>query len=167
MKKLVYLAGHISPDPATFEWRRRAHNLLKPWFTVINPMTNLWNLRLKDRFKLNEIWEFETTALAESQNLLIHKDFQNVSSSHIMLANLSIDAERPYIGTLFELDWCWMLRKPVVAIISKTNWYSIHPFINSTISAKVSSVEEGCDMVKAFFTEKEEREPSKIKTDAG
>jgi hypothetical protein len=63
-----------------------------------------------------------------------------------------ITADKPMIGTLYELAWAWFLKKPTVAIVAD-NWYCNHPFPRETFSATVQSMEEGCELINYFFEE--------------
>ena len=150
--KRVYLAGNISSDPKTYKWREEATELLKGKYCVLNPAANRFNKQLLKEAK-GDSEGFLQRAIDRSKGILITKDFQLVQSSDIILVNLQlITPEKPPIGTIFELAWSWYLRKPVIAITGD-NLYCKHPFPTTTFSATVESVEEACELIKAFFME--------------
>jgi nucleoside 2-deoxyribosyltransferase len=100
-----------------------------------------------------DLEEFKKDAIKKSQGILIVKDYQLVVRADIILVNLQIiTADKPMIGTMFELAWAWQLKKPVIAIVAD-NWYSKHPFPFSTFSARVETLDEACDIIKYFFEE--------------
>jgi len=148
----IYLAGNISSDPETYKWREEATKLLKDKYTILNPAANKFNKTLIKDHK-GDAGGFLEEAIGKSQAILITKDFALVNSADIILVNLQIvTPEKPLIGTLFELSWAWLLRKPIIAIMGN-NIYSKHPFVTCAISAKVNSVEEAAEVIKEFFQE--------------
>ena len=151
-KKRVYLAGNISSDARTYEWRLRATELLKDRYTILNPALNKFNQELLKKAEDNPDAFFKR-AIKKSQRILIVKDHQLVASSDIVLLNLSIvTPEKPPIGTIFEIDWTWILRIPLIAVVAD-NVYCKHPFLTSAFSATAETVEEACEIIRDFFEE--------------
>lgn len=152
VKKRIYLAGNISSDPATYKWREKAEELLEPDYTVLNPAANKFNKKLLKESK-GDVAEFVQKAIDRSQEILIAKDHQLVDSADIILVNLTIiTPEKPLIGTLYELAWSWLAKKPVIAIVAD-NIYCKHPFPASTFSATVATLDEAVELIKYFFVE--------------
>lgn len=151
-KKIIYLCGNISSDPETYKWREKATELLKDKYRVFNPAANTFNKRLIKVHK-GEADGFLKDAIARSQRLLIIKDFNLVQTADILLVNVAlITPEKPPLGTIFELAWAWLLKKPVIAIIGD-NLYSVHPFPATVFSATTETVEEACELIHEFFEE--------------
>jgi len=149
--KKVYLCGNISTDPETYAWREKATLLLKG-YRMLNPARNKFNQQLlKDHN--SDPNKFTHEALKRSQGILIIKDFNLVQQADIILANLTlITPEKPLIGSVYELAWAWLLKKPVIAIIAD-NLYCQHPFPVETFSATASNLEEACKIIRTFFAE--------------
>ena len=162
MKKIIYLAGNISSDPRTYEWRELAVKLLSEKYEVLNPAANSFNKKLLKYNKPDEVDKFVRDAVRKSQRILIVKDFNLVNKSDIILVDLTlVTPGKPPLGTIFELAWSWMLRKPVIAILPKNTedlkglekLYATHPFITSSISGIAHSVEEAIELILEFFEE--------------
>lgn len=159
----IYLAGNISNDPETYKWRERATELLKDRYTVFNPAANAFNQKLLQRHEKNgDGATFIKDAVRQSQRILIVKDFNLIQSADIILVNLTlVTPDKPPIGTVFELAWSWLLKKPVVGIIppdvdklsAVERLYATHPFIVSALSAVSYSVEDACKLIHEFFGE--------------
>ena len=59
---------------------------------------------------------------------IIHGDYLSVCKADIVCANLdTFGADRPSIGTHWELAWTWQMKKPFVLITDNEN-YKYHPF---------------------------------------
>ena len=150
MRQSVYLAGCISADPATYEWRREATKYLGDKFEIIDPTRNDFNLKLLEQYK-NQHAGFKFAAVSHSQLILPDKDYQLVRRSSIILVNLRIiTPEKPPVGTLCEMAWGWQWHKPVVAVVGD-NWYCKHPFIQRFISFQCIAVERACQTIIEFF----------------
>ncbi len=152
-KHYVYLAGSISSDPETYDWRERfikgteGYNL-----EVFNPCANKFSqaMRTVGGSDLNHIQE----AKKRSHYILRAKDYQMVKVCSVVVANLSIAAEKkPMIGTMMELAWARdIFYVPVIAIIGDTpNPYTSHPWVDECCSAKVTTVEDAIDTLETFF----------------
>jgi len=151
-KKRIYLAGNISADPKTYEWREKVTQLLSENYQIMNPAANQFNKDLLSK-GVNDPEKFKKMAIKKSQHILIAKDHQLVQDADIILVNLAINTpDKPLLGTIYELAWAWMYRKPVIAIVGD-NWYCKHPFVVSTLSGTADTVEEAVDLIKYFFVD--------------
>ncbi len=149
--KTIYLAGNISSNPETYEWREKATKLLTG-YKILNPAANKFNEALIKQHE-GDSSGFTREAIKKSQHILIIKDFNLVQSVDIILVNLQlITPDKPPVGTIFELAWGWLLKKPIVAIVGD-NLYCIHPFPTATFSATVDNLEDACKLIKEFFAE--------------
>ncbi len=152
----IYLAGNISEDTRTFEWRERFIELLanEPRVVMMNPCENEFDQGMKavEEGGLNFVKEIAK----RSQKILRAKDYQLIKISSIVIANLELySPERPMVGTIQELTWAHdVFYVPVLAICGKEdNVYNTHPWVDECCSAKVETVEEAAILVKEFFLE--------------
>jgi len=154
----IYLAGNISNDARTYEWREKFTELVDDIsrIVVVNPCANDFNQDLRKSAKSNGLdgLEFTKEAKLKSQKILRAKDYQLVKMSSVVVANLALfSPEKPMVGTVQELCWCRdIFYVPVIAICEEvSNIYTTHPWIDECCSAKVNTVEEAVEMVKVFF----------------
>jgi hypothetical protein len=155
-RSYIYLAGNISEDTRTYEWREQFTKLINgdERVVVVNPCANSYNQHMKGVGK-NGL-EFTKEVAKRSQKILRAKDFQLVKMSSLVIVNLELNnPEKPMIGTVQELTWARdIFYTPVIAITGGIqNIYTMHPWIEECCSAKVGTVEEAVDMVKTFFLE--------------
>lgn len=155
-RQYVYLAGNISGDNRTYEWREKFIELVKdePNVVVINPCANKFNQGMKNATK--DGLAFVKEAVKRSQKILRAKDYQLVKICSAIVVNLELhDVNRPMIGTVQELAWAHdIFYVPVIAITGKEdNIYTTHMWMDECCSAKVETVEEAAEMIKTFFLE--------------
>jgi hypothetical protein len=156
-RNYVYLAGAISEDPRTYEWREKFTELIGEdrRVVIVNPCVNKFNQGMRNVGK--DGMEFIKEAMKRSQNLLKNKDYQLVKMVNVIIVNLELySPEKPLIGTIFELDWSDILRIPVIAICGPKETHANNPYIQHSwviecCKAKVETVEEAADIFKTFF----------------
>ena len=153
-RNFIYLAGNISEDIRTYEWREEFIEYVKdePNIVAVNPCANTFNQDMKHSAKGG--LEFTKKAKARSQRILRPKDYQLVKMCNAIVVNLALTSqEKPMVGTIQELTWAHdIFYVPVIAITEGvTNIYTVHPWIDECCSAKVETVEESADMIKTFF----------------
>lgn len=151
--KRVYLAGPITEDPDTHNWRKKVAKLLGDKFAVDDPCASKFDREMLkeadgDAQKVHEI------ALSHQSEILLPKSYQSVENCDIILVNFTIlPSDRPVIGTLMEIAWAWMLHKVIIVIEPKeTNSFMWHPMVNSCTNAKAETLEEAVEVIKEFFT---------------
>lgn len=125
----IYLAGFISGKKIKecTDWRLKIRN-------HYNSMG--WDIKWLDPLNGKEIGTITPDGLKSSVPWrgIVDRDFMSVSNADIIVANLSsFGEERPPIGTLSELSWAWMMKKPII-LISGDFKYSEHPFIKEFCS---------------------------------
>jgi len=154
----IYLAGNISEDSRTYEWREKFTELMEdnPRVIIVNPCANKFNQEMRKSALGNGLdgLEFTKEAKMKSQKILRAKDYQLVKMASVVVVNLALySPEKPMIGTIQELCWCRdIFYVPVLAICNKIdNIYTTHPWVDECCSAKVDTVEEAIEMVKMFF----------------
>jgi len=153
MKKYtIYLAGQISENIETYNWRRNVIEQLKDCknITIINPCNSEFNRNLEGDESLFATWP--TTAVA---NLLVPKDKNHVLQSDCIIANLNIySKDKPLIGTLFELAWAYDQSHTMVIGIHDEKFgdkYTIeHPFVRRALDIIVNNEYEACKLVKSI-----------------
>lgn len=150
----IYLAGNISEDPRTYEWREKFVSALadEQRVVTINPCANKFNQGMKNASKSG--LEFTRRAKELSQRILRAKDYQLVKICSVIVAHLGYSSkEKPMIGTIQELTWARdVFYIPVIGITGgEDNIYTNHPWIDECCSAKVETVEEAVEIIKTFF----------------
>lgn len=146
----VYLAGGISDDPTTYEWRDKFIELTQYNKSIVpvNPCGNPFN-----RAVLNVHRDERKKMIRKSENILRAKDYQMVKISNVVVVNLNLDKyKKPLIGTVQELGWCRdKFNIPVISIENQTNEYTEHRWIRECISLKTSNVEEAIEAINFYF----------------
>ena len=148
-----YLAGYISGKKIEecSSWRKKLREHYDNWkFETKYPICWLDPLNGKD---FEEIDGEGLHAKGVTPEAIVHRDYQCVKSSDMVIANLdTFGCQRPLTGTMFELAWAYDAHKPVIVIATDEN-YTKHPFITETASIIVSSVEELIErkLVNYFF----------------
>lgn len=159
-KHYIYLAGNISTDIKTYEWRMKFERLVKERnlpVAVLNPCKNQFNEEMLKAMK-HGLKDFFSKAGKMPLGVLPDKDYQMVKISTIIVSNFKyIHPKKPSIGTVAECIWARDLHIPVIAIVDESKkksvqyLYSRHPFLDRCISERVNSVEEAVDIVEKFF----------------
>jgi len=150
----IYLAGAISDDPRTYEWRDKFTNEFgdEPRVVIVNPCANQAELALKNKTKGGLNYVKAITKI--SQKILRAKDYQLVKICNIIVVHLGFTTpDKPLVGTVQELTWASdIFYTPVIAITAGIdNIYTNHPWIDECCSAKVETVEEATEIIKTFF----------------
>ncbi len=144
-KRLVYLAG---PIEIVDTWRERAGAVLeKLGFESINP------LRGEDFKKSGKYIQSDIP-----DTLIVMRDTNDLqrcnASGGFCLMNLAKTREgRNPIGTLFELQWCWERRLPIIAVMGAQcdPGYKNSPWIKTMVSYQATSVTDALTLIEAYF----------------
>lgn len=145
MSKSVYLAGPItggSYDGVT-EWRDEAKYLFDDYSWYMANDRNFIKcyspMRHKD-YLLNEtsIADEYSESILSSQRGITARDRNDVMNCDLLLVNLQ-GAERVSIGTVIEIAWADILRKPIVAILDERH---DHAMIREMIQFRAKNLEE-------------------------
>lgn len=157
-KHYVYLAGNISSNIETYNWRQEFSNLVEdePRIVVVNPCLNEFDKNVGGT-KINQIQLLKRTS-KHTQKILRAKDYKMISICNIFVVNLSLyNRERPMIGTLQELVWAHDIYYMPILGITGTNYednpYINHPWVDECLSAKVGTVAEAVNIIKDLFVE--------------
>lgn len=145
--RTVYLAGLISTEAQeSIEWRKRVAGVLAATFSIRTPMAGKPHLDAEsDDGGLND--------KRCTGKDIVHRDYRDVVESDVIFVYLEqFGSDRPLIGTLCELAWAWMHRKPVVAIAHKDNYVMRnHPFISEFVCHYVETEEEAIDLLNLYY----------------
>lgn len=155
-RNYVYLAGNISEDIRTYEWREEFTKMVEDEnsIVVVNPCVNAFNQGMMKVGK--DGMEFIREARKRSQRILRAKDYQLIKMCSVIIVHLGLsNIEKPMVGTIQELTWARdIFYVPVIAITEGIeNIYTTHPWIDECCSAKVKTVEESVEIIKTFFLE--------------
>lgn len=157
----IYLAGQITANPETYEWRKRVREFFtyasdyNRYITVIDPCQSEWNKELLTRLQRKEE-NFKGLVLDQSARALVaHKDRQHVKQSTIAFVNMNIySPERPFIGTIYELAWYFDDPAKMVIGIHKdpeNDYQCQHLFVQETIHTWVKDEIEACKLLIKFM----------------
>lgn len=134
-KLSVYLAGFICGRKLKecIEWRNKLKNDKR-----------LKGLIFLDPFQGKDLPTITPEGLKSSVPgaVVFQRDFISVKNSDILVVNLDTFGDnRPPVGTLFEMAWAYLLRKPIITIAKEAH-YKFHPFIANSSSVIVPKVED-------------------------
>lgn len=161
--KRVYLAGPISglSYEEAIERRRKAVELLKP-LSAISPMRGKEELRGRDIVG-NEGGYKGLKSPFNQPSGIVARDRHDVTSCDAILMDLESSRETGQIsiGTMVELGWADMLRRPVVVVWgtgeSDATMYTTNPnphdhiFVRQLAGFHVETLEEACDVLKKIL----------------
>jgi hypothetical protein len=149
----IYLAGYISGEVITqcVAWRKKIVDYYENWKGNQDyPIIFLDPLNSKDYEKISKDG---TTAEGIDSNAIIHRDYQCVMKSDLIIVNLdTFGMSRVPFGTIAECAWAWDKRKPII-LISEDEVYHRHPFSRYFASCIVKNVDELLErkLINYFF----------------
>ncbi len=151
-RPLVYLAGPIANTQRAeaVGWRFEATNALRERnIEALSPM------RAKERLARNDIGDnfhkYEDEGVFFTSRGIMTRDRNDVIRCDALLVNL-LGARKLSAGTVMELAWADILRKPVVvAIEAEGNPHDNHPMIHEAIPFRVTSLDEAIDAVATIL----------------
>ena len=145
--KSIYLSGPISGlmyDEAALGWRQEAGQTLEAAGAVVLDPTRL------------ETEHNDTpgpiSALANPQSVMLNwksittKDRFYVQETDVVLMNL-LGASRVSIGSMLELGWADLLRKPVVLVMEKEGNLHDHAMVREMVGFHTTSLDQGVDLI--------------------
>lgn len=149
MSKLVYLAGPITglSYGGTTEWRDNVSlQLSKHGIVGVSPMR--FKKNLKDEKAIGDSYEKKPLA---SQRGITTRDRFDVTRADLILFNL-LGAKTVSIGTMIEIGWGDMLRKPLVFAMEPDNMHS-HAMLRDCAGFIVPTLEEAVEITVAILSE--------------
>lgn len=147
MKK-VYLAGPITGTTygGCTDWREYAiKELKKEGITGVSPM------RAKTYLKKEEDIADEYTTPLSCQKGITTRDRWDITSCDLVLANL-LGAKGVSIGTVIELGWADLSRKPIILVMEEEGNTHDHAMIREIGGYRVESLDEGLYIAKALLS---------------
>ena len=173
----VYLAGYMSGEKLEecTAWRKKVREHYRKWEETVIGYDNVYSklgavtgvvantdykafpIAFLDPFNGKEIDTIDKKGLTSSfpANSIVHSDYMSVKKADLVVANLdTFGADRPSIGTHWELAWTWHMRKPFVLIVPEgmKETYTKHPF-TAQASWIIESVDELLDLkvLESFY----------------
>ena len=155
--KQIYLAGPItglSWGECT-DWRTEFQKRMvgaRETIKVLSP------LRAKDYLSAEKIIgdsyeqtkiEHPLVSVLSSQKGITTRDRYDVMTCDVIVANL-LGAERVSIGTVMEIAWADMLRKPIVLVMEKTGNLHDHAMVRESSGFRVETLDQAADIVRAI-----------------
>ena len=149
-RHFIYLAGNISDDPETYEWRERFRQIIEgDYFVCMDPCDNPFNQDHKE--EINILRHDPSDHLG----ILMPKDYHMVKIASIFVANLELwTTEKPMIGTIVEHSWAYYdFKMPIIQIIGDgSSPYARHQWLRQMASARVPDEKEAAEVIRYFFT---------------
>lgn len=145
---LVYLAGPITglDWKSAIEWRQYAIDNFPSNIIGVSPLRGKEYLASELALKDNYV---ECHPIS-SEDGIMTRDFYDVTRSDALLVNF-LGCTRVSIGTVMEIAWAHMLRKPVVVIMEETNIHQ-HSMLRKASSLIVPTLNSGIDLVKRLIS---------------
>lgn len=111
--KTVYLAGPITGCDfnTCTDWRREVRAALAPEIEAFDPMRGKEYLAQEACIR-----DSYPSQVMSSEKGLFHRDLHDVMSCDLLLINF-IGATTKSLGTIAEMSWAYLLRKPIVVAI--------------------------------------------------
>ena len=149
----VYLAGPITEDTRTHQWRREVSRALSEKFIIDDPCSSKFDRDLIKEGDGDSKRFYELVEQHQSE-ILLPKSYQAVENCDIILVNFAIEPiDRPIIGTVMEIAWAYALHKVIIAIDGQ-GYYTKHPMITGAVNAWADTLEEAIEILNEFFTSK-------------
>ena len=144
--KTLYLAGPItgcSYDGAT-DWRDYVAKNLPDWISPVSPMRG--KEYLSEETSIASAYE---DIPLSCQKGITCRDRHGVMNCDMMMVNL-LGAEKVSIGSVMEMGWADMIRKPFVLIMEPGNMHD-HPMVKETAGFIVDTLDSGINIAKAVL----------------
>lgn len=150
----VYMAGPISGlnyDGAT-SWRDYAKQRLEAGGQIraLSPLRHQENLKTIERFSDAGDETERLNDVMSSPRGLTTRDRRDTTVSDLLFVNL-LGATKVSIGTVMEIAWADMLRKPIVIAMEKSGNPHEHAMINESIGFRVDSLDEAIRVSRAIL----------------
>lgn len=148
----VYLAGPItglSYDGAV-DWREHAKlDLSIAGIAAYSPMrakAYLWHV---ESFTADGD-AYKAISVLSSDRGIMTRDRWDATRCDLLLANL-LGAERVSIGTVMEIAWADLARRPIVTVIEPSGNPHDHGMIKEAIGFRVSTLDEALALIRAIL----------------
>jgi nucleoside 2-deoxyribosyltransferase len=146
-EKLVYLAGPISicSYEQAVGWRDYVRSKLPPHIKGMSPMR--WKTYLGSEKAIKD--HYDNHPLATTRGITT-RDRNDTMRADLVFVNF-LGAERVSIGTVIEIGWADMLRKPIVICMTPDNphW---HGMVRECAGFIVPTLDEGIETAIAVLS---------------
>lgn len=145
--KSIYLAGPITglTFGACTDWREYVKTkLMGSCIECFSPMRGKEYLKNEEYIKSS--YKNITTS---TQKGIMTRDRFDTTQCDILVVNL-LEAQKVSIGTVMEIAWADMLRKPIILIMEKDNIHD-HPMLNEAAGFTVNNLDEAVDLIKIIL----------------
>lgn len=146
-EQLVYLAGPISglSYREIGTWRNQFAKKLPYYMKIIHPLR--YQTYLESEKIIGDAYEDKVLS---SQKGLTERSRHDLMRCDLLVANL-LNAKKVSIGTVMEIAWADILRKPIVLLMEDNNIHD-HAMIREVSGFRVRTIEEAVDVVKAVLS---------------
>ncbi|MBI4215198.1 MAG: hypothetical protein HY602_00545 [Parcubacteria group bacterium] len=140
-KFLIYCAGPMTglSYDAIVCWHEYLMKKLPPKITILSPMRG--KEYLADQESIKNVYEKHPLA---SQRGLTCRDRNDVMRCDLLLVNF-LGAKQVSIGTIIEIGWADMLRKPIVIAMEPDNIHS-HAMVRDAAGFIVPTLDEAIEI---------------------
>ena len=137
----IYLAGAITglSYSETIDWRKYVADRLPSNIRPLSPMRGKQYLKEEQT-----IADFYSKHIMSTSKGITCRDRNDVARADAVLANL-IGTQKVSIGTVIEIAWADMLRKPIIVVMESDNIHQ-HSMLNECAGFVTSSLDEGIDV---------------------
>lgn len=146
----VYLSGPITGADAEgiCAWRSNTRNLLASGIAIIDPTRQVYDSRT---YYNTESEPLELLRRADHGKLVVNRNFSDIKSSSLLLANLVGAQERVSIGTCGEIHWAFSLNIPVVIARERTGNVHDHAMLNAIAMHVSETLDDACEFINQVF----------------
>ena len=146
MKKSVYLAGPITglDFKGCTDWREYAAERLAPEIEAFSPMRQKHFLARQGKLE----GAYDTHPLSTAKGITT-RDRYDCTSCTVILMNL-LGAERVSIGTMIEVGYAAVARRPIVLVMEPGNLHE-HPMLAEEAGYRVQTLDEGIAIVRSIL----------------
>jgi nucleoside 2-deoxyribosyltransferase len=146
-RRKLYLAGPITglSYGESVGWREYVADQLPEYIVAVSPMRGKQHLERKKIIH----GSYEDTVLSCRKGITC-RDRYSVMSSDAILVNL-LGSKIVSIGTVMEIAWADILRKPIILVMEKEGNIHEHPIIQEVIGFRVSTIDEGISVADAVL----------------
>jgi nucleoside 2-deoxyribosyltransferase len=142
----IYLAGPIyglSWREAT-RWRELVRVNMPENVLILSPLRDLQVSNPDDKLQAT----YEESPLA-TQRAITARDRNDIAVSDVVLVNL-LGSERVSVGTVMEIGWADMLRKPLVLCMEAGNIHE-HPMVREACSWRANNLFAAIAIVRSIL----------------
>ena len=151
--KRIYLAGPITEDSRTHQWRQAVVKKLHDKFDIDNPCSSRFDKAVFKGAQGNALKIHELVDKYQAE-ILLPKSYQSVIKADVVLVNFAIEpSDRPMIGTIMEVAWAYVQHKTVIAVRGQ-GYYTRHPMIKGCVNAWAETIEEAIGILQEFYSSK-------------